>query len=88
MTFEELKFTSKYGKRAVVTFPNGYGASVISDGYGSEHGRFEIAVLGPDGGLDYSTPVTDDVIGWLTEQGVSHTLKQIANLPTQKETIS
>ena len=60
-------------------FPNGYGASVINDGYGSELGHFELAVL-KDGHLTYETPVTDDVLGWLTAEEVETTLDTIAAL--------
>ena len=62
-------------------FDNGYGASVINDGYGAEDGLYELAVLGPQGGLTYETPITDDVLGWLTEAEVAETLDKIAALP-------
>lgn len=48
-------------------FPNGYGASVIRNqySYGGPEGFFELAVfLG--GELCYTTPITNDVLGWLT----------------------
>ena len=61
-------------------FTNGYGATVIDDGYGSEVGLFELAVLDRDGNLDHSTPITDDVIGWLDEDGVQNTLEKIKAL--------
>lgn len=61
-------------------FDNGYGASVIDDGYGSQAGLFELAVLGPDGHLDYSTPITDDVLGHLTADEVAETLSKIEAL--------
>ena len=62
-------------------FPNGYGASVINDGYGAESGLYELAVLDAEGHLAYDTPVTDDVLGWLTEEQVAETLDKIAALP-------
>lgn len=61
-------------------FPNGYGASVIDDGYGGDSGLYELAVLNPDGRLDYSTPITDDVLGWLTAEDVTARLDEIAAL--------
>jgi hypothetical protein len=64
-------------------FENGFGASVINDGYGAETGTYELAVLGPDGHLDYSTPVTDDVLGWLTEDEVVTALDQIEALDAE-----
>ena len=62
-------------------FPNGYGASVINDGYGHEQGLYELAVVGPDGKLNYDTPVTSDVLGWLSEDAVAEALDQIEALP-------
>ena len=65
------------GVQAVVTFPNGYGASIIdhSGSYG-----VELAVLGKDGGITYTTPVTDDVLGHLDGPTLVSTLAQIAAL--------
>lgn len=61
-------------------FANGYGASVINDGYGRDSGLYELAVIGPDGGLDYTTPITDDVLGWLTPDDVAEALDKIEAL--------
>lgn len=71
------------GSQWKFTFPNGYGASVISDGYGGEDGLYELAVLDSAGNLTYETPVTDDVLGWLTESDVAAALDRIADLPTK-----
>ena len=50
---------SYYGKNQTkYSFPNGYGASVIS---GEGIRQFEIAVLEADGSLCYNTEITDDV---------------------------
>lgn len=67
-------------------FPNGYGASVVMGTYtyGGPDGLFELAVIrfeSPDSDkwdIDYGTPVTDDVIGWLDENGVAGHLLAIA----------
>lgn len=71
------------GGQIKVRFPNGYGASIIRhDGsYGGRQGLFEVAVLGQDGSLCYTTPVTDDVIGWLDTDGVRDVCALIAALP-------
>lgn len=66
-------------RQTTYAFPNGYGASVINDGYGGDSGRFELAVL-KDDRLTYETPITDDVLGWLTEDDVEKALDQIAAL--------
>ena len=68
------------GKQWKFRFPNGYGASVINDGYGARAGLYELAVLGPDDHLTYDTPVTDDVLGHLTEADVADALDRIAAL--------
>ena len=64
-----------------VEFPNGYGASLIWDGYGSNEGLVEIAICrGMFGTLLYNTPITDDVIGWLDWDGVLGVLTEIRSL--------
>lgn len=68
-------------EQTVHRFENGYGASVISNGYGRESGLLELAVVrfvdGDKYDLDYSTPITDDVLGHLTDQQVGETLERI-----------
>jgi hypothetical protein len=66
-----------------IQFPNGHGVSIIRNewSYGHTAGKFEVAVLDADGDLDYSTPVTDDVVGWLDVQGVLDVMQQVAALP-------
>ena len=68
----------------IVIFGNGYRASVIIGeySYGGREGLFEVAVLDANGELDYSTPVTDDVIGRLDREGVVAVFRRIAELPT------
>jgi len=62
---------------------NGYGASIVkhSFSYGHEDGLWELAVIGKDGDLCYTTPITSDVLGFLTEKEVNETLVKIAELP-------
>lgn len=71
-------------------FANGYGISIVKhDGsYGREQNKWEIAVLkrGKENDvkkydLCYDTPITDDVIGFLTGPEVMDYAKQIAALP-------
>jgi hypothetical protein len=59
------------------SFPNGYGASVIS---GEGINRFEVAVLEADGSLCYDTEITDDVIAGLSVEGVYKVLDKISHL--------
>ena len=65
-----------------VTFPNGYGASIIrgADTYGGSKGLYELAVLDKQGKLTYETPITGDVEGYLTEAAVMLLLKDISEL--------
>jgi hypothetical protein len=65
--------------QAIVRFRNGYGASVVSLPHAG--GRLEIAVLDSRGDLDYSTPVTSDVVPGLSVTGAVDVLCKIASLP-------
>ena len=70
------------GKKARMHFDNGYGVSVVSHSYsyGGRDGLYEIAVLDSDDNLTYDTPVTNDVIGYLTEEEVSGVMKEVQSL--------
>lgn len=80
------------GAQRMYRFPNGYGASVVrfqwmgSGSYGAAEGLWEMAVIHYDGDdfeLVYDTPVTEDVIGWLDEDGIQEKLRQIRDLPAR-----
>jgi hypothetical protein len=84
-TFNELNFQQHpmgMGKQCIVQFSNGYGASVVQGPhtYGGSNGLYEIAVFGKDGQITYDTPITNDVLGYLSEQEVEKTLMDIKNL--------
>ena len=76
-TFKDLEFKSHPnhlgGVQAVITFDNGYGASVVRHeySYGGKDGLYELAVLDSNGELTYATPVTNDVIGYLRPEDVT-----------------
>jgi hypothetical protein len=93
MTFDELTFKPHdmgEGVWATAFFPNGFGASVIrckiSYGWPS---RYEVAVVRGSGvgdcKIDTTTPITDDVVGWLTPDGVTQLLQQIEELPSWED---
>jgi hypothetical protein len=88
MEFKDLTFIHDHQgfssmSRARVQFANGYGASVIigDHSYGGSDGLYELAVLDKDGSLTYDTPITSDVLGYLTPKDVTSLLQQIAALP-------
>ncbi|AWN05249.1 hypothetical protein SEA_IBANTIK_25 [Streptomyces phage Ibantik] len=70
------------GHQLKVKFTNGYGASVVRHtfSYGGDEGLFEVAVINEKGHLDYSTHITDDVLGRLSEEEVLEILKDISDL--------
>jgi hypothetical protein len=64
-------------------FDNGFGVSIIDDGYGSQSGLYELAVLKgtpDDFRLTYDTPITNDVIGWLTWEQAQAIVKEVSEL--------
>lgn len=84
-TFAELNFKPRLpigGIQALTAYANGYGASVIQGpgSYGGEFGLYELAVLEGEN-ICYTTPLTDDVLGHLTEADVTRLLGKIAALP-------
>ncbi len=69
------------GQRAKVVFDNGYHASVIRGGpFYTSDGTYEVAVM-DENGLTYDTPVTDDVLGYLSESELHTVLADIEALP-------
>lgn len=86
VAFADLKFEETRrrdsGVKALHRFANGYSASVIRTphSYGGEEGLYELAVRRGNS-LDYTTPVIDDVEGWLSEDDVTRLLREIEALP-------
>jgi hypothetical protein len=86
----EVDLEYQFGRHLLCRYGNGYGASVVIGqySYGGPEGLYELAVLhGREGaelgelGLCYHTPITSDVIGYLTAEQVVVTLHRIAKLP-------
>jgi len=85
VTFQELEFQLHpmgMGKQCIVQYSNGYGASIVQGPhtYGGKDGLYELAVFGKDGEITYDTPITNDVLGYLSEAEVEKTLLDIKNL--------
>jgi hypothetical protein len=85
-TFKDLEFNHNNPNdlddvQAFIEFENGYGASIVSSAYtyGGKHGLYELAVI-KDGDICYTTPITNNVLGWLNEEDVDRILLQIQNL--------
>lgn len=80
------------GIQRIYRFPNGFGASVVRHAfsYGGDIGLWELAVIQFDPEflenndrwlLTYETPITDDVLGYLSDEQVNETLNKISALP-------
>ena len=77
------------GTQKLFRFDNGYGASVVRfpGSYGYDQGLWELAVIQYETeefepfDIIYDTPITDDVIGRLTESEVNDLLVQIQAFP-------
>lgn len=88
MNFKELpKKELNGGVQYLAKFNNGYGASIIQHdfSYGKDRGLWELAVIfyhedGVNFSLSYDTHITDDVLGYLTEEEVNKYLQEIEKL--------
>lgn len=96
VTFEDLKFEVSFlgfklpfmkdtKMLARAFFSNGYGVSVITGGgaYGDAEHPYELAVLKgteENAELCYDTPITDDVIGYLTADDVTKHMIEVQKL--------
>lgn len=85
MKFKDLEFKSHPNlpscTQAVASFANGYKASVVTGRYAySGDGLYELAVI-LNGACCYTTPITDDVVGYINEEEVERLLGEIEALP-------
>ena len=66
----------------VIGFKNGYEASIITGAFakGNVNFPYEVAVI-KNGHVCYDTPITHDVIGYLTADEVGEILAKIEALP-------
>lgn len=78
------------GTQVVHRFENNFGASVVRHNfsYGGDEGLFELAVLEfpnetEEYHLTYDTEITDDVLGYLDEEGVQDLLTKIEQLESK-----
>ena len=88
MKFAELNFEPHPnwdGVQAKHFFDNNYGVSVIksSHSYGGSKDLYELAVLkGVEENWEicYDTPITEDVLGYLSEEEIEVLLYEVENL--------
>jgi len=65
------------GEQAEISFSNGYGASVLRGGtFYTTGGTYELAVL-HHRDITYETYITDDVLGYQTEEEINVALANI-----------
>lgn len=87
-TFNDLDFQPMQmgiGTIARINFDNGYGASIVKSpySYGGNDDLYELAIL-KNNTFCYDTPITDDVIGYLTEEVVTEYLQKIQELENKQ----
>ena len=74
-------------EQTIYEFDNGYGASVLSGSlfYTSEEKPYELAVIKFGSSwhweIDYTTPITNDVLGYLNQEELDATIVAIGELP-------
>ena len=89
-TFNDLEFKAHeaigFGLHARIDFSNGYGVSVVTGEYAftDDAHPYELAVF-KDGNICYDTPITNDVIGYLTEDDVTEIMKKVQDLSATKK---
>lgn len=79
------------GVQRLYKFENSYGASVVRTpySYGGDRGLWELAVIKYENGGDswhlcYDTPITNDVLGHLSEAEVGEFVEKIKQLEKPK----
>lgn len=73
--------------RYVYIASNGYKASIVQSpmSYGGNVGLYELAVMDQEENILYDTPITNDVLGWLTVEEVNTVIAEIEKLPKREE---
>ena len=82
--FNDLEFIPHSAGGGVISrlyFENGYGVSVVKTNYsyGGKDGLYELAIFKNDE-LCYDTPITDDVMGYLSPEDVTDIMSKIQAL--------
>lgn len=87
MIVDQITLSKNGGTQKIIRFSNGYGASIVnhSFSYGTEMAVIQFS--NSDSNINnfdicYDTPITDDVLGHLSEEDVQHYLNIIELLPS------
>ena len=85
-TFKDIVFKTSpmgedFGIVSRTQFDNGYEVSVVKSEYtyGGKDGLYELAIF-KDDEICYDTPITNDVLGYLTDKDVTEVLIKIQQL--------
>jgi len=85
-TFKDIVFKTNpmgadFGIVSRTKFDNGYEVSVVKSphSYGGDKGLYELAIF-KDDEICYDTPITNDVLGYLTDKDVTEVLIKIQQL--------
>lgn len=90
-TFHHLEFKELAdpfdGIIARTVFDNEYGVSVVRSqfSYGGKMGLYELAILDNNGEVCYTTPLTDNVIGYLRDIDITEVMIKVQQLPPIKK---
>jgi hypothetical protein len=90
-TFDDLEFKQHpfwrngFAQQALMFFPNGYGVSVLIGGHAYSDGSapYELAILTgnvKEWEICYDTPITDNVLGYLTPEEVTEYMIEVQKL--------
>jgi hypothetical protein len=92
-TFKDIDFKPHsvgQGLQGKIFFDNGYGVSVVRfkigerySSYTNNEDEWELAVLfgnEKEWELTYNTPITNDVIGWLSSEDVTEIMRKVQGL--------
>lgn len=82
--FKDLQFKPHSignGLQATMNFDNNYGVSVVkfNGSYGFNNDLWEVAILYKDA-LTYNTDITDNVLGYQTDQDVTDVMEKVQAL--------
>ena len=85
-TFKDIQFKinpmgADFGIVSRTQFDNGYEVSVVKSphSYGGDKGLYELAIF-KDDEICYDTPITNDVLGYLSDKDVTEVLIKIQQL--------